>query len=86
MSLLLPKTFGASIKESEILNIMKLSSQSLMAQQKTNQEKIAKIYQVIEFQKKEKARVITRLDRYDAELAETEQIKEELLGKTIARQ
>jgi len=79
MSLLLPKAFGASIKESEILNIMKLSSQSLMAQQKTNQEKIAKIQEVIQYQKKEKTRLITRLERYDAELLETEALKEELL-------
>ena len=79
MSLLLPKTFGTSIKESEILNIMKLSSQNLITQQKANQEKITKIYQVIEYQKKQKVRILTRLDRYDTELAETKILKETLL-------
>ena len=79
MSLLLPKTFGTSIKESEILNIMKLSSQNLITQQKANQEKITKIYQVIEYQKKQKVRILTRLDRYDTELAETEILKKTLL-------
>lgn len=79
MSLLLPKTFGTSIKESEILSIMKLSSQSLIAQQKLNQEKLTKIHQVIEYQKNQKNRLVARLDRYDAELAETEVLKEALL-------
>ena len=79
MSLLLPKTFGTSIKESEILNIMKLSSQNLITQQKANQERITKIYQVIEYQKKKKVRILTRLDRYNIELAETEILKKTLL-------
>ena len=79
MSLLLPKTFGSSIKDSEILNIMKLSSQSLITQQKVNQEKIAKIHQVVAYQKNQKTRIIARLEQYDAELAETERLKVELL-------
>jgi len=86
MNLLLPKSFWSSIKESEILDIMKTTSRWLISRQQENQEKVSKIQKTIEFQKDQKIRTITRMDRYDAELATTEIIKSELLWKTIARQ
>ncbi len=86
MGLLLPKSFWNSIKESEILDIMKATSQGLITRQRENQEKITKIQKAIEFQKDQKIRTITRMERYDSELATTELMESELLGKTIARQ
>ncbi len=86
MSLLLPKSFWTSIKESEILDIMKVTSQSLLARQKENQEKIIKIQKAIESQNDQKTRIITRMERYDAELATTESLEAQLLEKTISRQ
>jgi len=86
MSLLLPKSFWTSIKESEILDIMKVTSQGLIARQKENQIKIAKIQDAIRFQKDQRIKNITRMDRYDSELATTEVIEAQLLWKTISRQ
>ena len=86
MNLLLPKSFGSSIKDSEILSIMKTTSQWLITRQKENQEKITKIQQSLEFQKNQKLRVIARLERYDSELITAENLESELLWKTVARQ
>ncbi len=86
MSLLLPKSFWSSIKDAEILDIMKATSQGLMARQRDNQEKIKKLQEVLEWQKNQKVKTMIRMERYDAELATTEAIEAELLGKTIARQ
>ncbi len=65
---------------------MKATSQGLITRQRENQEKITKIQKAIEFQKDQKIRTITRMERYDSELATTELMESELLGKTIARQ
>ncbi len=65
---------------------MKVTSQGLIARQRENQEKISEIQQALGFQKDQRIRAITRMERYDAELATTEQIESELLGKTISRQ
>lgn len=86
MSLLLPKSFGTSIKESEILDIMKVTSQWLISRQKKNQEKIIKIQETIVAHRNQKTRIISRMERYDAELATTEILESQLLWKTIARQ
>lgn len=86
MSLLLPKSFWTSIKESEITNIMKVTSQWLISRQNENQIKIAKIQDAITFQKNQKIKTITRMERYDSELATTEMMEAQLLGKTISRQ
>lgn len=58
---------------------MKVTSQGLMARQRKNQQKITKIQQALEYQKNQRVRAITRMERYDAELATTEQIESELL-------
>lgn len=86
MSLLLPKSFWTSIKESEILSIMKLTSQWLITRQKENQKKITEIQRAIEFQKTQKTRILARLERYDSELITTEIMETELLWKTVSRQ
>ncbi len=65
---------------------MKVTSQGLITRQKENQEKIIKIEKALEFQKDQRVRAITRMERYDSELATTEIIEAELLGKTISRQ
>lgn len=86
MTLLLPKTFGNSIKESEILDIMKTTSQNLISRQKENYAKIQKIQTTIQEQKNQKTRLITRMERYDAELATAEDLEIQLLWRTIQRQ
>jgi hypothetical protein len=65
---------------------MKATSQGLMVRQRENQEKITEIQQALGFQKDQRVRAITRMERYDAELETTERIESELLGKTISRQ
>ncbi|MEI6711278.1 MAG: hypothetical protein WCK88_03485 [bacterium] len=58
---------------------MKVTSQGLIARQKENQIKIAKIQDAIRFQKDQRIKNITRMDRYDSELATTEVIEAQLL-------
>jgi len=86
MSLLLPKSFWTSIKESEILDIMKVTSQGLIHRQQENQKKISEIQTALEFQKNQRIRTIARMDQYNSELATTAIIEAELLWKTISRQ
>lgn len=86
MSLLLPKSFWTSIKESEILDIMKVTSQGLIHRQQENQKKISEIQTALEFQKNQRIRTIARMDQYNSELATTAIIETELLWKTISRQ
>jgi hypothetical protein len=44
-----------------------------------NHSKIKEIQQALTFQKDQRVRTITRMERYDAELATTEKIESELL-------
>lgn len=86
MTLLIRKSFGTSIQDSEVMKAMQLFSYNLLMLQKDTQEEINKTLKVIESQKETRVRMSINLEKYDAELTATESLESELLGKTVSRQ
>ena len=78
MTLLMRKSFGTSIQDSEVMKTMQLFSYNLSIIQNDTQEEINKTLKIIESQKALRVRMSIELDQYNAELAATENLESEL--------
>jgi hypothetical protein len=79
MTLFLQKSFGESIKDSEVMRMMQIFSYNLLIVQKDTQEKINNTLKIIESQKEARVRMAITLEKYDAELMAAESLESELL-------
>jgi hypothetical protein len=79
MTLLMRKSFGTSIQDSEVMKTMQLFSYNLSIIQNDTQEEINKTLKIIESQKALRVRMSIELEQYNAELAATENLESELL-------
>jgi len=79
ISLLLKKSFGSSIQDSEVMKMMQIFSYNLLMVQKDTQEKINNILKIIESQRETRIRMAIDLEKYNTELTTAEALEDKLL-------
>ncbi|MCB9807588.1 hypothetical protein H6768_07055 [Candidatus Peribacteria bacterium] len=85
-NILFEKTFGTHLSEKDNLDILQSSASQLLEKQKSLEAQLAKLNETLTKKAQAKNRILTRLENYQEELKDTQDIKKEILGKTIAEQ
>jgi len=80
------KTFGAQLSRKDALNSLQNSASQLLERQKSIEEQLAKLSNSKNQKIEAKTRILTRLENYQEELRDTQEMKKEVLSQTIAEQ
>lgn len=80
------KTFGTQLSQKDTLNSLQNSASQLLERQKSIEEQLSKLSESKNKKIAAKNRIISRLENYQEELKDTEEMKKEVLSQTIAEQ
>ncbi len=80
------KTFGTQLSQKDALNSLQDSASQLLERQKSIEEQLSKLSESKNKKIAAKNRIITRLENYQEELKDTQEMKKEVLSQTIAEQ
>lgn len=80
------KTFGTQLSQKDALNSLQDSASQLLERQKSIEEQLSKLSNEKNKKIAAKNRIITRLENYQEELKDTQEMKKEVLSQTIAEQ
>jgi murein DD-endopeptidase MepM/ murein hydrolase activator NlpD len=80
------KTFGIQMSQKDTLNTLQNSASQLLERQKSIEEQLKKIGESKSQKIQAKERIILRLENYQEELKDAQEIKKEVLSETIAEQ
>lgn len=83
---LFQKTFGSNISQHDTLGMLQDSASQLLERQEAIEEELSELSKSIETKLKAKDRILSRLNSYQEELSDTEDMKREVLSQTIAEQ
>lgn len=84
--LLFEKAFGTRISEKDTINSLENSATQLLSRQKSIEEELEKLKEWMTQKIAAKNRIISRLENYQEELQNTQDMKKEVLAQTIAEQ
>jgi murein DD-endopeptidase MepM/ murein hydrolase activator NlpD len=80
------KTFGAQMSQKDTLNSLQDSASQLLERQKSIEEQLRKLSASKNQKIQAKTRMLSRLENYQEELRDTEEMKKEVLSQTITEQ
>ncbi len=80
------KTFGAQMSQKDTLNSLQDSASQLLERQKSIEEQLGKLSASKNQKIQAKTRMLSRLENYQEELKDTEEMKKEVLSQTITEQ
>lgn len=85
-STLFQKTFWNHFSERDSLNILQDSASQLLERQEAIEEELSAMSKDIETKIRAKKQILNRLENYQEELSDTEEMKKEVLSQTIQEQ
>ncbi|MBP6921190.1 peptidoglycan DD-metalloendopeptidase family protein [Candidatus Gracilibacteria bacterium] len=80
------KTFGSHMSEEDALDTLQDSASQLLERQKSIESELSELGRSVELKIRAKKQILTRLENYQEELADTNDIKKEVLSQTIVEQ
>jgi murein DD-endopeptidase MepM/ murein hydrolase activator NlpD len=83
---LFQKTFGFTITEWDTLGILRDSASQLLERQNAIEIELSELNKTIEMKIRAKKHILSRLENYQEELTNTQEIKKEVLSQTLAEQ
>ena len=83
---LFQKTFGSNISERDALGILQDTASQLLERQKAIEEELSELSKTVETRIRAKTQILSRLENYQEELSDTQDMKKEILSQTIAEQ
>jgi len=84
--ILFEKTFGTQMSQKDTLNTLQNSASQLLERQKSIEEQLKKLGESKSQKIQAKDRILLRLENYQEELKDTQDMKKEVLSQTIAEQ
>lgn len=84
--MLFEKTFGLQMSQKDTINSLQNSATQLLERQKSIEEQLQKMDDMRAQKIEAKKRILTRLENYQEELKNTQDMKKEVLSETIAEQ
>lgn len=83
---LFQKTFWSHLSEKDTLDILQDSASQLLERQQATEEELSELSKSVDIKIRAKKQILNRLENYQEELSDTEDMKKEVLSQTIEEQ